>query len=217
MLDDTAVNKRIRKQFPFRILVLGRGVIFRESAAHSGRIAIDIEDGFIDVVDAAFRAWQHRRRTGIWMGGPEERAIFDAMKARLESKESMKRFLKFFVRQPIGPRLLIFDKKKKFKYYAGRQTAINEAYFTWDAVNNWPRNSSGKLTFNIACAGYRKRCSKFECEPGWILPHSLARCMCCSVVSDLTGCCSTHKQTGERTLFTYYPFFKTEGFPELTE
>ncbi len=138
MLDETAINKRIRQQFPFRFLVLGRGVTFRESDAHSGRIAMDIEDGFSKVFDAAVSEWERRR--GVSTSGTDESANFDAMKARLETKEFTKQFLKFFVRQPIGPRLLIFDKKKKFKHYVGRQTAINEAYFTWDAVNNWPRN-----------------------------------------------------------------------------
>ena len=213
MLDETGINNRIRQQFPFRFLVLGRGVTFRESAAHSGRIAMDIEDGFSKVFDTAFSDWELRR--GIITSGTDESANCDAMKARLETKEFIKQFLKFFVRQPIGPRLLIFDKKKKFKHYVGRQAAINQAYLTWDAVNNWPRNSAGKLTFNIACAGYRKRLAKYESEPDEILPESLSRCMCSSIVTDLTGCCGTHKQEGERTLFTYYPFFKTEGFPEL--
>lgn len=110
MLDETAINARIRKQFPFQILVLGRGVTFRESAAHSGRIAIDIEDDFFDVFEKTIHEWEGRRGTGY--SGCDESANFNKMRARLEKKESIKQFLKFFVRQPIGPRLLILDKKK---------------------------------------------------------------------------------------------------------
>ncbi|MCA9115793.1 MAG: hypothetical protein KDA79_11970 [Planctomycetaceae bacterium] len=210
-MNDGTVNSQFRQQLPFQVLVMGRSVTFDRSS--TGKIAIDIDDAFTDIFESASSTWDHRK--GIQINGPEQRSNFASMKERLHSKKSVRQFLLFLVRQPIGPRLFIFDQSQSFDRYIGRQAAINEAYLTWDALTNWERDRNGKLVLSIACAGYRKRLAKYESEPEKIVPASVSFCMCSSNVSDPTGCCGTHKKSGSRTIFNYYPFFKVEGFPEL--
>ena len=210
-MDKKAVNSRFRDQLPFSITVLGRGVTFSQSA--TGNIATHIEENYKDTFNSAKTRWDHRK--GMLFDGPDQRSIFAAMKSRLRTKESLQRFLLFMIGQPIGLRLLIFDKSIGFKKYIGRQSAINEAYLTWDAIQNWEHDSKGHLKMSISCAGYRNRLAKYESDPDELRVNSVSLCMCSSNVSDSTGLCGTHKQSGSRNLFNHYPFFAVEGFPEL--
>lgn len=210
-MDQKAVNSRFRDQLPFSIVVLGRGVTFSQSA--TGYVSTQIEENYKDVFDSAKTRWDDRK--AVWIGGPDQRSNFAAMKTRLRSKESLQRFLLFLIGLPIGLRLLIFDKSIGFKKYIGRQSAINEAYLTWDAIQNWERDSNGRLKLSIACAGFRNRLAKHEREPSEIRANSVSLCMCWSNVSDSTGLCGAHKKSGSRNIFNHYPFFAVEGFPEL--
>lgn len=210
-MDQKAVNSRFRDQLPFSIVVLGRGVAFSQSA--TGHVATQIEENYKDVFDSAKTRWDGRK--GMSYDGPKSRSIFAVMKSRLRTKESLQRFLLFIIGQPIGLRLFIFDKTIGFKKYIGRQSAINEAYLTWDAIQNWERDSKGHSKLSISCAGFRNRLMKYESDPDDLRVNSVSICMCSANVSDSTGLCGAHKKPGSRNIFNHYPFFAIEGFPEL--
>lgn len=210
-MDQKAVIARFRDQLPFRIEVLGRGVVFRKS--DSGDVAVDIEEGYIDLFNSTKTRWYNRK--SVQIDGPDQRANFAVMKARLKVKDSIQRFLGFFISQPIGVRLMILSKDTSFSRLVGRVSAINQAYLTWDAITNWERDAKNRLNLSIPCAGFRNRIAKHESNPIVIDTKSLSWCMCSVNSSDTSGLCGTHKKPSHRNLFNYYPFFAAEGFPEL--
>ena len=200
---------RFTQQLPFTTIVLGREVEFRSFT--NGKLVAQIADVPNSAhFDRAYTAWERRR--AVLRDSFEERTNIAAMKLRLSQSSTLEAFLSFFLAQPIGLRMFLFDKEREFASYPGRLEAIDEALFTWDALSHWDKNTNGKLKLSIPCAGYRNGVSKEELSSGWVWP-----CLCSVCVANATGCCGTHCKPNARTLFNYYPFFEQEGHSELTK
>jgi len=207
-----SVNAHFKSQLPFRCQILGRCLTF--GRLNDGQISVDVSDEATPIVfRAAFHKWDMRR--GYVINGPDERLNMQLTEDRLMKKETIRSFISFYFAQPIGLRMFIFDTSREFYSYIGRVSAIDEAVLTWDAITHWERQPSGKLKLSIACSAFRSRLGKFELQPDRVYDSSLSRCLCSSNVSDVSGCCGSHKRAGSRTIFNYYPFFKVEGFPDL--
>lgn len=206
------VHQRLHEQLPFTIVVLGRRVSFKENEGR--RVGIHVEEqAKIREIRAAMKEWDRRSH---WIDGPDERDNLDLMEARFLNKDHTIRFLQFFLAQPIGQPLCIFDTPRPFEEYPQRLVAINEAFLTWDAINHWPRKPNGKMKLSISCGAFISRIPAYECQNDENWQVRLAHYRCVANVSDVSGFCGSHKKQGAKTLFNFYPFFKTEGFPELT-
>ena len=206
-----SVHQRLHKQLPFTILVLGRRVTF--SQIEGGRVGINSdEEGKKRAIRLAMVEWDRR---GQYIGGPADHEHLARMEGRLLVKDYTAQFLKFFFSQPIGMPLCIFNTSIPFQEYNTRLIAINEAFLTWDAINHWPKKSDGKLAKLLPCAGFTSRIPQHECENDDNWKVMLGRYRCSTAVSDPSGLCPGHRKPDARTLFNFYPFFNTEGFPEL--
>jgi hypothetical protein len=119
----------------------------------------------------------------------------------ITSKTAAASFLRFFLAQPIGPRILTFDRSRRYFSYVHRATAVDQAYLTWFALNYAARRADGRFKHAIPCAGYLRD----------------VRGTCYSSVLDASGFCPSHRKPKARTLFTFYPWFEEEGFPEFSD
>lgn len=147
--------------------------------------------------------------------GPEEAEQFRKMDKALQRRAALVRFLSFFLAQPVGLKMMVFDTDKGFDSYIGRQGAIDEALLTWFAMKRWERDSKNQLPVAVSCAGFWKNLPKYETNPDEVASWSLSNCMCAGNVRDPSGCCHIHRKPTSHTLFNHYPFFASEGHPEL--
>ena len=223
-MDDGQVNALFRKQLPFRIEVIGRGVSFKSN--HSRRIVLEIDplptgycdDGIRELADEGFRkafdSWSWRSMIG--RSAPDVCSVQTEPMLRLRSEEPLSLFLKHFLKMRLGPRLLVFEKGRGFDDYPWRSSAIDQAFLTWDAVQNYARTKDGALDPSISCAGFSESVAKHVVDQDF--EHGVvSRCLCGSATTDASGTCRHHRNPTSRTLFNYYPFFEREGCPKLAE
>lgn len=157
-----SVNRRFLSQLPISFPILGREVRLGLTAQK----AITIELGPCtspDQLKTVYNEWDLRK----WMivSGTEQDAHIERIRCRLLESDKLKDFVKFYLSQPIGPRLLTFDQGMPFESYRGRVQAIDEAALMWDVNTHWDRTPKGKLRSSVACGGYR---TKVEYDPSTV-------------------------------------------------
>lgn len=221
-MDNRRIYALFRKQLPFQIPVLGRGVTF--SASDSGRILIQIadlptglcDDGIRELEDEGFRKafdkWEGRKEFGN--PAPDLCYAESHPMCRLRNPTFTKEFLRFFLGTSIGVRLCICNTSVGLSTLPCRRAAIDQAFLTWNAITNYERTKDGQLDRTIACSGYRRTVSDHELHQGFGI-GSLGRALCGSAVTDATGACHHHRRPASPTLFNHYPYFEREGYPEL--
>ena len=96
--------------------------------------------------------------------------------------------------------MLTFDRGHDFRSYRDREAVINQTYLNWFATRYAAIRSDGRLKHAIPCPGYFKD----------------NQSMCRKSVLDSSGCCPSHRAPTAKTLFTFYPWFEREGFPEFS-
>lgn len=205
-------------QLPITFFVMGRTCTIRPYSDGGWNSSVgDLVDA--EMVDNVTHAFEARKWmvTTIGLGTP---LSLSECREEVTSKEAISEFLKFFLNQPIGPRLLTFDQSRGLRSYGLRETAINQAYLNWFAVNYAARRANGKLKNAIPCAGYgrdtrpsvRLSFSDFKFSGKHSTPSTYSMLgMCRSNVLDLSGCCPSHQKSTAKTLFNFYPHFEEEG------
>ena len=195
---DAPFKSRFYSQLPIDVFVMGR------KCTISQRGLCDVEVQVDDPVDAqvvanSVRTFVLRKWMSVEKG--DKPIWLNKCDTPFESVNALKVFIHFFLEQPIGYRMLTFDRKRGFRAYEHRESAVNQAYLSWFSLKYAERARQGKFKYAIPCMGY----------------FGDNRSFCRSSVLDLSGCCHVHRKAASKTLFNFYPWFEREGFPEFSD
>ncbi|QDT54795.1 hypothetical protein Pan44_28330 [Caulifigura coniformis] len=205
------LTARVNSQMPFDVVILGREVRFDRSDGND--VSLSYSKSLNErAFNRSYRRWIERKSVLDCGYGPAMKAL----RQRFEDNDTLTAFMGALCSHPHCVRLLVVESGKPFSSYTVRGAVLDELCLTWLSLKCGER-ARGKLKLSIPCAGFCSNFPKYETRVDVMDEHSLSNTMCWKNVSNLTGLCPAHQKPEAQTLFNYYPFFASEGLPDLAE
>jgi hypothetical protein len=167
---DTGFWDRFYAQLPIDVLVFGSAC--KLTALGSSDVAVFVDSSVdTEVVRKSQKSFECRKWMSTMVG--DTPLCLSECDIPVTSPFAIADFVRFFLRQPIGPQMFTFERSRGFGSYHDRKAAVDQAYLTWFALQYAARRGNGKLKHAIPCSGYFHDNSS----------------MCQKSVLELSGCC----------------------------